>query len=250
MGAGTPPLLSVVTVCRNAIDTIVPTLESVISQKTDQIEYVVIDGASTDGTREILKSYLGGIDVLVSEPDSGIYDAINKGIEVSRAPLVGLIHAGDKYLANVLDLVLRRHLDNPESILYGAITTSLGGRFTGAYAYPHDDLPNRMIPHPATFVPRSVYAQHGRYDTSYRIAADYHAFLRYYRSGVSFVWLDTIVCNFDQSGTSSTSTLTRTETSRVRIEFGYEKPSRPTSLLRQRLGRVYDALVGLVRPNR
>jgi glycosyltransferase len=237
--------LSLITICRNNRDSIQKTVESVLGQKTPDVEYIVVDGASTDGTVELLGRYSKAIDVLVSEPDKGIYDAINKGIGLASGQVIGLVHGGDSLLPGVVPVILDAVRSHPGEILYGGIQTSRGGCFSGAYGYEYHRLREEMIPHPGTFVPRSIYNKFGLYDTSYKIAADYKAFLTFYLQGVPFHWLGILVADFDLSGVSSRSSTIQDEITRVQRECGiYVEPSR-WKVAKRKIRRVLDSLAGL-----
>ena len=97
------PLISIITVSYNAVKTIEDTITSVLNQTYSNIEYIIIDGASTDGTLEVIKKYQDDISIIVSEPDKGIYDAMNKGIERANGELIGIINADDWYEANAVE---------------------------------------------------------------------------------------------------------------------------------------------------
>lgn len=220
MPKSVPPTMTMVTICRNNAHDIEATLLSVLNQKTDEIEYIVIDGASTDDTMKIVRKYESQIDRIVSEPDKGVFDAINKGIRAGTGALVGLIHAGDRLLPGVLKEVLAAHRSNPGSILYGGIKTTRNGVFQNIVGANHETLPQYMIPHPGAFVPRSVYDQHGLYDPTLKITSDYKAFLKYYYNGVPFQWLDLLVAEFDLSGASQNLKAMKVEIVAFKKEMG------------------------------
>lgn len=239
-------VLSIVTICLNNRDDIRGTVESVLRQKTEQIEYVVVDGESSDGTTEILREYEDYFDILISERDSGIYSAINKGIRRCSGSLVGLMHAGDRYLDGVLKDVLKEHEVYPTSIIYGAMKMLRNGRFEQIWGPNHETLTRGMIPHLSAFVPMSVYLEHGLYDETYKIASDYEAFLRFYLQGISFKFLDRIVCEFNLDGISSRGRLVRKETFSIRrrhkVLADEEKSSKKR--LKQKLKAFRDVLLG------
>ncbi len=193
----TLPLVTIVTVVFNGEKYLEQTIQSVINQTYDNIEYIIIDGGSTDGTLDIIRKYEKVIDYWVSEPDAGIYDAMNKGIILSRGKLIGLINSDDWYLENAVETVVETYLNNSKSnvIITGAIyrTDSQGNilfKLNKPASFLHQKI-NRIMPvnHPATFVAREVYAEIGLFDEQYKIAGDYDFIYRAYHSKkVNFIF--------------------------------------------------------------
>ena len=167
--------ISVVTIVRNDCTHIEDTLRSVLEQSGEgfELEYVVIDGASDDGTAEIIEKYADRLAFFVSEKDNGIYDAMNKGIARCTGEVIGMINSGDRYLPGALELVAGSFAD------YG----KLDRIFWGDVIYQHLGLvkgfrkKNRYLgafaPHPSMFVPRKIYETIGGYDESFRLLGDY-----------------------------------------------------------------------------
>lgn len=174
------PLISVVTVCFNSVQTIGRTIASVGEQTYRNIEYIVIDGASTDGTEELLRRHRGTITQWVSEPDAGIYDAMNKGIKRARGAWIHLLNADDFYtdkdaLARAVEVL------TPARTNYFAIwrKTGNGQRVLQDWSYRQWQLfISAFLPHPGLIVAREQYEAAGLYDTRYRIAADHDMILR------------------------------------------------------------------------
>ena len=167
------PKFSIITVCRNEVSGIRMTCESIIKQTYLNYEWIVIDGASTDGTLEIIEAYRHSINILISKPDKGIYDAMNKGIDKARGEYLIFINGGDAF-ATVNALALATQAPQKE-IIYGDLRLDT---FDGEVLEYSDnfqvcDLIKSMLPHQATFYSRELFEAYGRYDTSYRIAADY-----------------------------------------------------------------------------
>lgn len=183
--------ISVVTAVYNRRETVGQALASVFSQNYPHVESIVIDGESTDGTMTVLESYRARLGVLISEPDHGIYDALNKGIRFASGDVIGFLHADDVFensevLAKVAtvfqdpnvdavygDLVYVRHDDIRKVIRYWK-----SGQYD-ATALTRGWMP----PHPTFYVRRSVYERLGGFDTRYRIAADYDTVLRFLAVG-------------------------------------------------------------------
>lgn len=196
------PKISVVTVCYNAINDIEKTILSVINQTYSNIEYIIIDGGSTDGTMDIVNKYKDKIDVIVSEPDKGIYDAMNKGIDRATGDWINFMNAGDCFFNNVaLENVFPRNYESVNfDILYGYQVHSFPyGKFVRK-RLPLKDFDSYMpIGHPASFV-RAELLKKEHFDCSFRIAADYNFFFKAYKSGKKFKALDVIISDFESAG--------------------------------------------------
>lgn len=184
--------ISVITAVRNNRDTIAAALESVLAQTHPDIELVVIDGNSTDGTREILAQYAERLAVLVSEPDSGIYDALNKGIARATGDVIGFLHADD-LLADpgVLAAIATGFAETGADGVYGDLlyvrkqAPDAVIRNWRSSTFKPELLQQGWMPaHPTLYLRRAVYEQYGCFDTSFRIAADYDFMLRILRPNV------------------------------------------------------------------
>jgi glycosyltransferase involved in cell wall biosynthesis len=185
--------ITIITVCRNSAVTIGRTIESVLAQKEPDVEYIVIDGASSDGTQQMVRSYGAAIDHFVSEPDLGIADAFNKGISLARGAIIALINADDALLDGALAAV-RSYLEaHPEvSVVHGDVLLYHGEKYVkrlkpaGRWWYPWRLV---LFNHPATFVRREVYRRHGPFLTGIAIAMDVEIFLRWMKQGVRICYL-------------------------------------------------------------
>jgi glycosyltransferase involved in cell wall biosynthesis len=163
------PLVSVITVVRNGEDRIERTIRSVIDQSYENIEYIVLDGASSDGTLDIVKRYEGRIDYWMSEPDSGVYDAMNKAVRVASGDWIYFLGAGD-ILLNHMSRVAER-LKDERTIYYGDVyMPKLHKLYDGRYS--SYKLMLRNICHQSIFYPRRVFEKVS-FDTRYKIWADY-----------------------------------------------------------------------------
>lgn len=189
-GIGLSMKISVITVTFNCVSTIADCLAAVAGQSYTNREHIVIDGGSTDGTKNVLESRRDQLAVLISEPDRGIYDALNKGISRASGNVIGLLHADDLYAdPDVLTRVVAAFRHHPElgrvDAVYGDLMyvakddTSRVIRYWRSGAYRPALLRRGwMPPHPTLFLRRGLYHQFGGFDTSYRIAADYDLILR------------------------------------------------------------------------
>ena len=183
--------ISVVTAVYNRQQTVGEAIDSVLSQSYSGVELIVIDGASTDGTLAVLETYRPRFDVLLSEPDQGIYDALNKGIELATGDVVGFLHADDIFEnSEVLAKIAAAFQDASIDAVYGDLVyvrhDDIGQviRYWKSGCYDDDALSRGwMPPHPTFYVRRSVYERLGGFDTRYRIAADYDTILRFLAVG-------------------------------------------------------------------
>mgnify|MGYP001276405348 FL=1 len=177
--------ISIITVCFNSQQTIRATIKSVLSQSYKQVEYIIIDGASTDNTVKIIKEFSNSIDVFVSESDAGIYDAINKGISKSSGDVVGLLHADDVFdNRSVIDNVMLLFDENVDMI-YGDINyVDRNDIYRVIRRWKSDSYKKGkfkwgwMPPHTGFFIKKSCYLKHGLYNLSLGSSADYELMLR------------------------------------------------------------------------
>ena len=178
--------LSIITVSYNAVETIEDTINSVLSQDHKDVEYIIIDGASTDGTCDIINKYQDQLSVIVSEKDDGIYDAMNKGIALCRGEVIGILNADDVYaedqtLSNVMDAFRTHNSDAVYGDLEYVSKADLSKviRYWRSRDHNNGDFKKGwMPPHPTFFLKRKIYSQHGVYRTEFRISADYELMLR------------------------------------------------------------------------
>lgn len=180
--------ITIITVVRNNKDMIMDAIESVRSQTYENIEYIVIDGASTDGTTEIIKSHLDKIDKFVSTNDNGLYDAMNKGIQMASGDIIGFLNSDDFYANNnVLLEVMKEFSANPHldacyaDLIY---TDKLTSKKSIRYWKSGNFIPGSFSkgwnpPHPTFFVHRRIYDQFGTFDLRYNIASDIDLMIRF-----------------------------------------------------------------------
>ena len=178
--------ISIITVCYNAQNFIESAITSVLSQTYPNIEYIIVDGNSTDATMSIVNRYTNQISKIISEPDKGIYDAMNKGIACATGDIVGILNADDFYPNNqVIERVVAQFSQHQNtdfvlgSIAFVADQNAPIERVVSSVGFvPHQLKWGWMPPHPAAFVRKDVYDRFGVYKTDYRIAADYEFFIR------------------------------------------------------------------------
>lgn len=197
--------VSIITVSYNASKTIEQTIQSVLNQTYKNIEYIIIDGGSTDGTVDIIKKYEDKIAFWVSEPDGGIYDAMNKGILKSTGNIIGIINSDDWYEKNTVEKVVEAFEHFNYGLVYGSmVIIKEDGSKIKKEKYPLDALWYKMVtPHSSVFIKKEVYLKYGLFNLKYQLAADYELVLRLYSEGVKFGCLDEILANFRMGGIST-----------------------------------------------
>lgn len=207
-------LITIITPCYNSEKTIRRTIESVLSQKYSNMEYLIIDGASTDETVEIVKSYeeafrnhtsFRGRMRIISEPDDGIYYAMNKGIQMAEGEMIGIINSDDYYENDAVAVMAAHRTEVPYQILYGFERILRNGEEAGICIHHHTNLDYQMITHPTCFVTKKLYKDLGIFDTAYKYSADYEFMLRMYHSGkVEFTPVYEVIANYALGGASGT----------------------------------------------
>ena len=205
--------ISVITAVYNNREHVAEALDSVLAQSHPEVELVVIDGGSTDGTLDVLRGYGDRIAVLVSEPDQGIYDALNKGIRLATGDVIGFLHSDDVFAdADSLARVTSGFLSEDIDAVYGDLvyvrrdnTQSIVRRWKSGTFTLGRLREGWMPPHPAFYARRSVYERLGGFDTSYRIAADYDCMLRFLSSGIRTVYVPQVLVKMRLGGASNRS---------------------------------------------
>jgi glycosyltransferase involved in cell wall biosynthesis len=198
------PVLSVVTVVRNAIAEIPKTLGSIHSAGNLSIESILIDGGSTDGTPDFLRAHGDEIDYWLCEPDHGIADAFNKGISIAKGEYVGILNAGDWYEPDALAIVAGASKSRPEiDVFCGSVQFWESG---SPSVLCHSD-PSRLeketsVYHPTVFIKKAAYLNYGLYDESYKFAMDYELLLRFKRAGGKFFNIEKTLANMPLDGIS------------------------------------------------
>jgi len=204
--------ISIITSVYNNKATIKDAIESVLSQTYGNIEYIIVDGASGDGTVEVVQSYGNKITKFVSEPDKGIYDGLNKGLSLATGDVIGFLHSDDLYEnAKVLE-ELAKAFDEGVDAVYGDLVytakedTSKVLRYWKSRDFDKSLLAKGWMPaHPTFFVRKEVYEKYGNFDTSFRIAADYDFMLRVLSAGINVTYLPKILYKMRVGGESNKS---------------------------------------------
>ena len=199
-------VVSIITVVYNGEQTLRKTMESVCHQTVLPDEYLIINGNSTDGTAAIVKEYMAQYPFikLCSGTDTGIYDAMNKGISLAKGQLIGLINSDDWYELNAIELVTKAYLTHGSGVYYGIQRMYKGELEYMLERAHHRFIGVKMIPHPATFTSADLYANIGVFDLNYHYSADLELVIRYIQAKVNFFPMDHIIANFRLGGASST----------------------------------------------
>jgi len=225
--------ISLITVVYNAENTIADCIESVIGQNFRNIEYVIIDGASTDGTLQIIEKYKHHLTHFVSEPDKGIYDAMNKGINLATGDVVGILNADDFFTDNtVLSAIHNAFVEKNTDIIYGDLDyINSGGKVirkwrSGGFTSTSLNL-GWMPPHPTFYCKRNLFEKYGLYSLNYGTAADYELMLRYlYTNKLRAFYINKVIIKMKTGGKSNKSL-----TSRVKGSFFDLKAMRDNRIL-------------------
>ena len=203
--------ISIITACFNSGATIADTLKSVSAQGYGGLEYIIADGGSTDNTLALVKEHGHRVSQVISGPDGGIYDALNKGIKAATGDIVGILHSDDIYadasvLQKVAEFMAARGVDS----CYGDLVYVDRGDISKTVRCWRSGEYNRenfrrgwMPPHPAFFLKRAVYGKYGLYDLAFPLASDYELMLRMlYRHGVTTAYLPEVLVKMRCGGAS------------------------------------------------
>lgn len=227
-------LFSVITVCFNSATTIRATFDSLLAQSCKDYEYLVIDGASTDRTVDIIKEYeprFEGRMCWISEPDKGIYDAMNKGIGMSTGEYIVFMNSDDTLENDCLKYVRDWIIAHPNGDIYYGIASYMNSNGEELYLMRvnHRCLSQgKMICHQSIFTSREVFEDLGNFRTEYKIIADHEFCLRAQKSGKRYSPMPFVVCHFRWGGFSTKDKMIeahKKELDKLLIEYGYLNPS-------------------------
>ena len=212
------PLVTIVTVVYNAKELLEETIISVLNQSYQNIEYIIIDGGSIDGTLDVIKKYQNHISQYISESDKGIYDAMNKGIALAKGQWLNFMNAGDSFYSNdVLQDVFSQEFTQDISVVYG--NTDIGHKIL-TYK-PNLDLKDMaqgmMLCHQSTFYKLSSSI---KYNLKYRICGDQDFTMQYFKLGRKSKYLDITISKYDLDGISSQS-LNKILKEKIKINKSY-----------------------------
>jgi len=205
------PLVTVITVVYNNVSQIHGAMRSVLSQKYQPVEYIIIDGGSTDGTVDLIQQLSSKISLFLSESDGGIYDALNKGIKLSSGKYIAILHSDDLFqddlvVGDMVDTIVK---DKSEVLFSNMVivdkTTSSVSRFYYSNIFsPWLLRSGWMPPHPACLIDKTLFDEFGLYDAQYIIAADYDFLLRiFFRREIRWTHLNRVTVRMRQGGVSN-----------------------------------------------
>lgn len=178
--------VSIITVCFNSFDTIEDTILSVLSQDYDNLEYIIIDGGSCDGTLKIIDKYRNSIDTFITEVDNGLYDAMNKGISLSTGNLIGILNSDDVFFktSTISEIVQFHKLNNIDASIGNVIQYIRHRNFQRFYSSKDWNL-NKLLhgimpPHPSIFFMSDLFKKYNSYNCDFKIASDYELIIRFF----------------------------------------------------------------------
>ncbi len=202
--------ISIITIAFNSEETIEDTIKSVVAQDYKDVEYIIIDGGSTDGTLQIVDKYKDNIAKVISEPDKGIYDAMNKGVRASMGELVGILNSDDFYASNTVLSEIADAIGDKDAIYADLVyvdreNTEKVVRYWKAGAYKEDCFfKGWMPPHPTFFIRKRLYDKYGDYNLKLKSAADYELMLRMlHKHKISVTYLPKVITKMRVGGQSN-----------------------------------------------
>jgi glycosyltransferase involved in cell wall biosynthesis len=206
------PKISIITVVWNNAKTIKDAINSVLSQTYKNIEYIIIDDASTDGTVEIIQSYGSKITKFVSEKDDGLYDAMNKGISLATGDVIGILNSDDFYADKfVLEKVVKEFKEKNVDSVYADLVfvksdnpTKIVRYYDSSYFTPEKFAYGWMPAHPTFFVKKWVYDKYGMFRTDLKIGADFDLLARFlYTHEISYSYMNEVLVKMRVGGAST-----------------------------------------------
>lgn len=205
--------ITIITVCRNSEKTISRTIDSVVAQNFSNLEYIIIDGGSLDNTCQIISKKMAHVDKFISEPDNGIYDAMNKGINLATGDVIGFLNSDDFYFSSdVLNQIGRLFSEGDIDSCYGDLcyfdpaNIKENIRYWKSGNYVRGSFARGWVPpHPTFFVKRSILEQYGQFDLSFPIAADFDLMARLLeKHGISSKYISETLVKMSTGGASDT----------------------------------------------
>jgi glycosyltransferase involved in cell wall biosynthesis len=210
--------ISIITITFNSASTLEQTIRSVIEQTYPNIEYIVVDGMSVDGTLEIIEKYKDKVSKIISEKDNGLYDALNKGIGMATGDVIGILHSDDFYIDNhVIQKYANTFLKNNSDCVYSDLyyvdknnTDKIIRKWKSGDYKNGSFLNGWMPPHPTFFVKKKIYEKLGTFNTTFKSAADYELMLRFiHKNKISVSYLPEFTVKMRVGGKSNVTVQNR-----------------------------------------
>ena len=215
--------ISIVTITYNSEATLEETIQSLISQDYPDLEYIIVDGLSTDGTLDIVNKYRDNISIVISEKDKGISDAFNKGVRAATGDVVGIINSDDLLMPGALKAIAEQMKEDTD-VIYGKGYRLYEDGSTREYLPRDLKIFTYKMPlvHPATFVKKSAYEKYGYFNVDYRYCMDRAVLYKMYQGGAKFQYIDEFLAYYRMGGTSENQYWNGTlkEGEQISIDFG------------------------------
>ena len=240
--------ITIITPTFNSAETLEKSMLSVLDQDYEELEYLLIDGGSTDGTLDLIEAYAENRSFMhwLSEPDKGIADAFNKGLKMATGDWIGIINSDDAYAPGALETVAATILRNPDADVIHGDLLRINEQGKPLFLFKPADLSKAIwhkmpISHPTTFVARTAYAHVGEFNNRLKVAMDYDLILRLHLAGASFCYVDRVLAQMRSGGVSDTDLWSGLRELRaVSITHGYGR-------LRANGWFLYNGLTGEVK---
>lgn len=235
--------ISIITITFNSEATLEETIQSVISQGYDDIEYIIVDGASKDGTLDIVNKYRDYITTFISEPDEGICDAFNKGINAATGDIIGIINSDDMLVPGALKCI-SLNIKPDTDVFYGDGLRLFSDGHTELYKAKDLKLLKQQMAlvHPSTFVRKSAYVKHGLFDPNYRVCMDRELLLRMFVNKAKFQYYNQVLSVYRMGGMSDKTFFTTVKRERELISRIYGEP-----LIKYKIFSIIGAVKGKVK---
>ena len=203
--------VSIITTCFNSEKTITDTIFSVLNQTYSNIEYIIIDGASKDSTLDKINKYASKVNIVVSEPDQGMYYAMNKGISLASGDLIGILNSDDLFYNNqVIDKIVKCIKNDNSDAVYGDLIYFKNNKITRYWKAGNLSIKKMkfgwMPPHPTLFVKKNIYDKFGLFDVSFKTSADYELILRFLlKHNINVSYIPDVLIKMKTGGQSNRS---------------------------------------------
>lgn len=225
------PKISIITPTFNSENTLDGTINALLRQSFNDFEYIIIDGASKDKTVDKIKSFVSAFEkkgvkvTIISEPDKGVYDAMNKGIQLAQGQLIGITNSDDWYEDCALEVMWNKFTDGSVNqgrcMLYGIERQWKDDKIYMVHRRGEAYISEGVLPHATFFVSREVYKQHGAFDLSIPVLADYDFYSRCLRDGATLDGIDVVISNFRLGGISSSFFAFYEDFHNIQLKYGY-----------------------------